>query len=331
MKFVVKMEIALLVIVVLVATGMILASEGVFDLFFEPYIAQKTEMPIPEEEVTAPPEVTQPVEEVPEQKEPVTWEITAKEYFVYDIREEAYLLTQGDEDARIYPASITKLLTCYTVLQHMAPDTKVTVGDAMDLVQFDSSVAGLEKGDVLTVEQLVEAMLMVSGNDAAQVAAVAAGRTIAENSWLSCEDAVAVFAREMNRQAEALGMENSHFVNPDGFHHPDHYTTMDDMVRLCKEVLTNQTILKYAGLLGDSIELPGRTLELRNTNAFLYQDLGFYMPNAIGLKTGYTEQAGNCLVSAFFEEDTVWIIGVFGCAKGNENRYHDTLAIYNSL
>lgn len=331
MKFVVKMEIALLVIVVLVAAGMILASEGVFDLFFEPYIAQKTEMPIPEEEVTAPPEVTQPAEETPEPKEPVTWEITAKEYFVYDIREEAYLLTQGDEDARIYPASITKLLTCYTVLQHMAPDTKVTVGDAMDLVQFDSSVAGLEKGDVLTVEQLVEAMLMVSGNDAAQVAAVATGRAIAENSWLSCEDAVAVFAREMNRQAEALGMENSHFVNPDGFHHPDHYTTMDDMVRLCKEVLTNQTILKYAGLLGDSIELPGRTLELRNTNAFLYQDLGFYMPNAIGLKTGYTEQAGNCLVSAFFEEDTVWIIGVFGCAKGNENRYHDTLAIYNSL
>ena len=140
MKFVVKMEIALLVIVVLVAAGMILASEGVFDLFFEPYIAKKTEMPIPEEEVTAPPEVTQPAEETPEQNEPVTWQITAKEYFVYDIREEAYLLTQGDEDARIYPASITKLLTCYTVLQHMAPDTKVTVGDAMDLVQKYRSI-----------------------------------------------------------------------------------------------------------------------------------------------------------------------------------------------
>ena len=331
MKFAVKMEIALLVIVILVAAGMILASEGVFDLFFEPVIAKKAEMPIPEEAVTAPPQVTEPAEETPEQKAPVTWEITAKEYFVYDIRQEAYLRMQGDKDARIYPASITKLLTCYTVLQHMAPDTQVTVGDAMDLVQFDSSVAGLEKGDVLTVEQLVEAMLMVSGNDAAQVAAVAAGRAIAENSWLSCEDAVEVFAREMNRQAEALGMENSHFVNPDGFHHPDHYTTMEDMVRLCKEVLTNQTILKYAGLLGDAIELPDRTLELRNTNVFLYQDLGFYMPNAIGLKTGYTEQAGNCLVSAFFEKDTVWIIGVFGCAKGNENRYHDTLAIYNSL
>ena len=84
-------------------------------------------------------------------------------------------------------------------------------------------------------------------------------------------------------------------------------------------------------MLGDSIELPGRTLELRNTNAFLYQDLGFYMPNAIGLKTGYTEQAGNCLVSAFFMEDRIWLIGVFGCPAYTQDRYIDTMAIYNSL
>ena len=66
----------------------------------------------------------------------------------------------------------------------------------------------------------------------------------------------------------------------------------------------------------------------------VYKDRRSYphkLCNAIGLKTGYTEKAGNCLVSAFFEEDTVWLIGVFGCASGNENRYKDTLAIYNSL
>ena len=331
MKFIVKVEIALLVIVLLVATGMILASEGVFDLFFEPVIAEYDALPIPMEEKIVPPQATEPWEEKPEEKEPVSREITATEYFVYDIRDGAYLTQKGDTDKRIYPASITKLLTCYTLLQHMQPDTKVTVGDALELVQWDSSVAALKEGDVLTVEQLIEAMLMVSGNDAAQVAAVAAGRKIADNSGLSCEAAVEVFAREMNRQAEALGMENSHFVNPDGFHHDNHYTTMNDLVTLCKTVLTNQTILKYAGRLTESVVLGDRTLEWRNTNAFLYEDLGFYMPNAIGLKTGYTEKAGNCLVSAFFREDTVWIIGVFGCATGNETRYYDTMAIYNSL
>ena len=91
MKFVVKMEIALLVIVVFVAAGMILASEGVFDLFFEPYIAQKTEMPITEEEVTAPPEVTQPAEETPEQKEPVTWRLLPRNtLFMISVRKLIY-------------------------------------------------------------------------------------------------------------------------------------------------------------------------------------------------------------------------------------------------
>lgn len=331
MKFVVKVEIALLVIVLLVATGMILASEGVFDLFFEPVIAEYEPLPVPTEEAFIPPQATEPREQKPEEKETDSWQITATEYFAYDIRREENLTQKGDGDKRIYPASITKLLTCYTLLQHMQPDTRVTVGDALELVQWDSSVAALKEGDVLTVEQLIEAMLMVSGNDAAQVAAVAAGRRIADNSGLSCEAAVDVFAQEMNRQAEALGMENSHFVNPDGFHHDNHYTTMNDLVALCKTVLTNQTILKYAGRLTESVVLPDRMLEWKNTNAFLYEDLGFYMPNAIGMKTGYTEKAGNCLVSAFFREDTVWIIGVFGCAKGNETRYYDTLAIYNSI
>ena len=166
MKAVVKIEIALLVIVLLVATGMILASEGVFDLFFEPVIAEHDTLPVPTEEVFVPPQVTEPREEKPEEKETDSWQITATEYFVYDIRREEYLTQKGDGDKRIYPASITKLLTCYTLLQHMQPDTRVTVGDAMELVQWDSSVAELKEGDVLTVEQLIEAMLMVSGSEA---------------------------------------------------------------------------------------------------------------------------------------------------------------------
>lgn len=331
MKAIVKIEIILLVLVVLVAAGMILASEGVFALFFAPEVAEYDSLPVPEEDVFMPPQATEPWEEETGEKDWDNWQITATEYFLYDIRREENLSQKGEGDKRIYPASITKLLTCYTLLQHMQPDAKITVGDAMELVQFDSSIAELQEGDVITVERLVEAMLMVSGNDAAQVAAVAAGRSLAGDSSLSAEAAVEVFAREMNRQAEALGMKNSHFVNPDGFHHDDHYTTMDDLVILCRTVLTNQTILKYVGLLSDAVEFPDRTLKWYNTNLFLYEDLGFYMPNALGLKTGYTEQAGNCLVSAFFREDTVWIIGVFGCASGNENRYKDTLAIYNSI
>ena len=330
MKTVVKIEIALLVIVLLVAAGMVLASEGIFGLFREPVIAERDPLSIPTEAVIEVPEVTEPAEETPEKaKDPRA--ITARSYFAYDIREGTYLAKEGEGTARVYPASITKLLTCYTVLQHLAPDTQVSVGDALNLVQPDSSLAGLKEGDVLSAEQLVAAMLLPSGNDAAQVAAVAAGRAIAGDNNLDYETAVEVFVGEMNRQAKNLGMENSHFANPDGFHHDDHYTTMDDLVALCKRVLTEQTILKYAGMPEVKLTVSDRELVWKNTNLFLHDGLETYLPNAIGMKTGYTDKAGNCLVSAFFTEDSVLLIGVFGCPTFTEDRYLDTLAIYNNL
>lgn len=330
MKTIVKIEIAILILVVLVAVGMIAVSEGVLELFREPVISDPGIAPVPTEaplEVTSPTEAPVPVEA---QTDSQARELTAQKYFAYDVRKGEYLRKQGDGDEKLYPASITKLLTCYTLLQHMDPAEEVTVGDALNLVQEDSSVADLKEGDVLTVEQLVAAMLLPSGNDAAQVAAVAAGRSIG-GSNLPYEEAVKVFVAEMNRQAEQLGMENSHFANPDGFHHEDHYTTIDDLVRLCEVVLTEPAILKYTGMAVDSVKLEDRELEWMNTNALLHDDAALYQSNTIGLKTGYTEKAGNCLISAFFMEDRILLIGVFGCPAFSEDRYLDTIAIYNSL
>lgn len=330
MKTIVKIEIAILILVVLVAVGMIAVSEGVLELFREPVISDPGLAPVPAEaplEATSPTEAPVPAEA---QDDSTARELTAQKYFAYDVRKGEYLRKQGDGDEKLYPASITKLLTCYTLLQHMDPAEEVTVGDALNLVQEDSSVADLKEGDVLTVEQLVAAMLLPSGNDAAQVAAVAAGRSIG-GSNLPYEEAVKVFVAEMNRQAEQLGMENSHFANPDGFHHEDHYTTIDDLVRLCEVVLTEPAILKYTGMAVDSVKLEDRELEWMNTNYLLHDDAALYQSNTIGLKTGYTEKAGNCLISAFFMEDRILLIGVFGCPAFSEDRYLDTIAIYNSL
>ena len=330
MKTIVKIEIAILILVVLVAVGMIAVSEGVLELFREPVISDPGIAPVPTEaplEVTSPTEAPVPVEA---QTDSQARELTAQKYFAYDVRKGEYLRKQGEGDEKLYPASITKLLTCYTLLQHMDPDAEVTVGDALNLVQEDSSVADLKEGDVLTVEQLMAAMLLPSGNDAAQVAAVAAGRAIS-GSNLPYEEAVKVFVAEMNRQAEILGMENSHFANPDGFHHEDHYATIDDLVRLCEVVLTEPAILKYTGMAKGSVKLEDRELEWMNTNYLLHDDAALYFPNTIGLKTGYTKKAGNCLISAFFMEDRILLIGVFGCPAFSEDRYLDTIAIYHSI
>lgn len=329
MKKIIKFEIVLLILLLIVAVGMTLVSRDIL-IVQEPVPVQRTPEPIP---VDPQPEVV--AEEMPTQpeepQEEVALNLAAARYFAYDLREEEYIRTQGDVNEKLYPASITKLLTSHTVLQHMDPEDTVTVGDALTLVEADSSVADLQVGDVLTVEQLIAAMMLPSGNDAAQVAAVAAGRVIAGDETLPCTEAKQVFVRAMNVQAELLGMENSNFVNPDGWHNEDHYTTMNDLVILCREVLKNQTILKYTSRAEETVVLGDRELEWENTNFLLYEGGEAYVPSAIGLKTGYTEAAGGCLVSAFFETDRIILIGVFGGPGFTMDRYLDTVAIYNSL
>lgn len=326
MKKIIKIEIILLILLVLAAVGVRLVISGTS----EPLLIHRTPEPLPQDE---PQQVVEGTPTLPEE-EPQEAELylAATRYFAYDLREEAYITCQGDVDAPLYPASITKLLTSHVVLQHLDPEDTVTVGeDVLALVEEDSSIAELAAEDVLTVEQLIAAMMLPSGNDAAQVSAVAAGRAIAGDSYLDCVSAKQIFVDEMNAQAEALGMENSHFVNPDGWHNESHYTTMDDLVTLCKEVLQNQTILKYTSMAQETVVLNGREVEWKNTNFLLYNDGEAYVPSTIGLKTGYTGEAGGCLVSAFFETDRVILIGVFGGPGFTMDRYLDTVAIYNSL
>ena len=331
MKKSITIEIVVLLLVVLIGAGLVMAAEGVFELFYEPVILEREALPIPTDAPAEPValEGTPVVAEEPQTGE-ISRRITADKYFAYDIREGTYLAKQGDSAEKLYPASITKLLTSYVVLQHIEEDEVVTVGDALDLVQPGSSLAKLNAGDELTVGQLIAGMMLPSGNDAAQVVAVATGRKIAGDN-LPYDEAVDVFVQEMNRQAESLGMTGSHFANPDGFHHSNHYTTMDDLVILCEAVLANPVILGYTSLTEENVELPDRTLEWENTNVLLHSEEEVYHANAIGMKTGYTSRAGNCLISAFFMEDRVLLIGVFGCPAFTEDRYWDTVAIYDSL
>ena len=328
MKTIVKIEIAILILLLLTVAGLAL-TDG--NLLFDPVIAEHDPVPVPTES-TAPTD-TQTIPTIHMSFTPpvLSRTITAAKYFAYDIREEVYLVKKGDGAEKLYPASITKLLTAYVALQYLQPEDTLVVGDALSLVQEGSSIAGLAKGDRLTTAQLVAAMLLPSGNDAAQTVAVAAGRAMTGNDSLSCTDAVDVFVDEMNRQAKEIGMLNSHFVNPDGYHNDNHYTTMDDLVVLCQKVLANSMILNCTSQTQYTVELPGRTLEWKNSNHLLDETLETYLPNAIGLKTGYTGKAGNCLVSALFMEDRIWLIGVFGCPEQTEDRYLDTIAIYEAL
>ena len=257
-------------------------------------------------------------------------QLLAQQYFVYDCKENTFLITSGQENTKVYPASITKLFTAYVAMQHLQPTDQITAGDALDYVVAGSSVAKIKRGDVLTVEQLVEAMLLPSGNDAAYVLACAAGRAIKADPNLGAGAAVRAFMEEMNAQAAAVGMTGTKFQNPDGIHDPGHYSTFADLAILGKLALGNATILKYAATARDKITLHGETMEWKNTNKLVDPRHSYYCPYALGLKTGQTPDAGSCLLSAFRYEEHELIIGVFSCPE-EEDRFDDTLQLFNQI
>lgn len=330
MKTIIKIEIIVLAVVLLIGAGMCLISAGALMWIKEPIVMERTAQPIPTD--PAEPEVVSAVaaaEESPTSL-PHTREITAQRYFVYDVRTGQYLQQKGELSEKLYPASITKLLSVYVMLQHLDPEDTVVVGDALTLVQPDSSVAWLQEGDQLTVSQLLAAMMLPSGNDAAQTAAVATGRAIADNQNLTPTEASQVFVQEMNKQAQALGMTGTHFANADGFHDDNHYTTMEDLRILAEKILADPTIVSYTSRTEEKVTLLEGERTWKNTNFLLHPQLETYIPATIGLKTGYTGMAGSCLMSAFFMEDRLLIIGVFGAPAHTDDRYLDTVELFNT-
>ena len=252
--------------------------------------------------------------------------LKAQQYFVYDCDTDEFLTISGTQDERIYPASITKLFTAFVAMQYIEPETQITAGDVLDLVAWGSSVAELEKGDVMTAEKLVEAMLLPSGNDAAYLLAEQAGRAMT-NQEVDAQTAVALFMEEMNEQAERLGMTGTHFVNPDGIHEDTHYTTFADLVQLGKLAIENESVMKYASVPKETVQLQAGSVLWENTNALIDPQNKYYCPYAVGLKTGQTPMAGSCLLSAIQKDGKTWLIGVFGCPE-IEDRFEDTLQLF---
>lgn len=306
------------------------AGFGVFGvLYIEPAPAEMTAPttePEPQWQVVAPETIR------------ATWQtyadkpLACEQFFVYDCTADVMLAQSGD-NTKLYPASITKLLTAYTALQFVSPETEIVAGDALSLVDADASIAFIQKGDTLTMEQLVEAMLLPSGNDAAYMTAVTVGRILANDRNLSPEEAMERFVRQMNIVAKNAGMTGSNFVNPDGYHHDDHYTCFRDLAILGKLAMKNKLIMKYAALpegnnpnYNEDLYIP----QWKNTNLLIHPDSDFYCSYARGLKTGQTSNAGKCLLSAFDYEGRKLIIGVFGCPE-YEDRYADTLHIFSQI
>jgi len=219
-----------------------------------------------------------------------------------------YVFYSKNSTEQIRPASTTKILTAIIVLERLDLSTEITVGSEIDGLPAGSSLMGVVKGEVVTVEQLLYGLMLRSGNDAAVVLAKAVAESIDG------------FAELMNEKAEEIGMANSHFVNPNGLDNDEHYTTVEDMALLTRYALKNYPELKSicsAKTYIMSATNKSEQREIHNTNKLIYnateeEDEKYLYANATGLKTGSTKLAGGCLVSTATEGSQNLIALVFG-------------------
>ena len=301
-------------------------------MFFPP--AADTELPpdptptVTETAAPTPPPVTEPRPTNPVPT-PETGVLESPYVFVYNSGTDTMYYTSGGEDTRIAPASLTKLLTALVVLEVLEEDQVITVGRELNLVHPESSLAYISKGQKLRVDMLIEGLLLQSGNDAAYILAVAAGRELAQNPKLSAEAAKQRFVEYMNYRAMEMGLKNTHYTNPDGIDGEDHYTCLADLATVSVLSMENATVRKYVKMATHSVTYEsGQSITWSNTNELLHTSSKYYCADAVGLKTGTTTKAGNCLISAFPKDGGYLFIGVLGGAS-YYGRYKDTLHLYN--
>lgn len=255
-------------------------------------------------------------------------EIRAPSAVLYDATH-GRMLYAKEENVRRYPASMTKLLTASVALSICELDEVMTVGTEIYMIQPDSSVAYLRRGQQLSLSMLLDALLLPSGNDAAYVIAVNVGRMLAQDETLDEKEAVAVFCRRMTAMAQEIGATHSQFVNPDGYHDPEHYTTAADMLKIAQFAMTFPAICDVSARPVMTVSLvSGEEREWKNSNVLLNKDSPYYYPGATGLKTGYTDEAGSCVAAAATRNEVTLIAIVMGSASSGQ-RWRDTIQLFD--
>ena len=220
-----------------------------------------------------------------------------------------------------YPASTTKLMTAILTLENCKLTDVVTVShNAIFSVPVGYSHASLQEGEQLTVEQLLNVLLIPSANDAAFA--------LAEHIAGSVDE----FSTMMNNKAKELGCLNTHFVNPNGIHNNDHYSTAYDLALIGQYAMKFDDIMRIAKI--SQYTLPktnkyDRTDRIFNaTNGLITKNDEYYYPSATGLKTGYTDKSGYCIV-ATAEKNGVELLEVVLGSESISDRYEDCIKLFD--
>lgn len=231
------------------------------------------------------------------------------EYAVLMDYETGQVLYNKNGHSKLYPASTTKAWTAYVVLKHVNDLNQVV--EIKDLPIVDGSSMYLKEGEAFTVKELLDALLIHSSNDVAMVLAKYVGGSV-EN-----------FVNMMNDEAKSIGAENTHFNNPHGLPDENHYTTAYDMALMARKAMDNnifRDIVNTKYVKYPATEAYPYERYFENTNQFLTsrskmnykgQEVDIKYDIVDGIKTGYTDAAGKCLLSTGVKNNIRVISAVF--------------------
>lgn len=229
------------------------------------------------------------------------------------------ILYEKNAHTKMYPASITKIMTAYLALENGDLNSKITMSeDAVWGIERGSSHIALDVGEQITLEDALYAVLLVSANEAAW--------GVAEHIGGSLKG----FTDMMNTKAAELGCENTHFVNANGLHDDGHYTTAYDMALIAKAALTNEKFMEITSSTYHKIPPTNKNSEQRDLwqdNKLINPDSEYYYEYCQGGKTGYTDQAGGTLVT-WAQKDNMQLICVTLNGSGASN-YKDSAALFD--
>ncbi|MCI6360933.1 MAG: D-alanyl-D-alanine carboxypeptidase [Eubacterium coprostanoligenes] len=212
--------------------------------------------------------------------------IYADAYMLISLDDDSHpVVAEKNADKRKYPASLTKIVTTMVTLnkvQNLSQTTTVSKSAIEALYGTGAQVAGLKIGQTITIEELLYLTMVHSACDACQVLA----------EFVS--GSVPAFVEEMNNWVKSLGCKDTNFVNPDGLHDPNHYTTPSDMAKITLAAMKNEIFNK----ISSTQQYKFGKLNFIHTNYMLDKfHVTYYYPYAQGIKTGSTEQAGYCVIT----------------------------------
>lgn len=253
--------------------------------------------------------------------------VQAKAALLVDYESGRILFGQQENEMQ-YPASITKVMTALLVLEAVERGTlqleqPITASSIVNYMDPNGSSADIREGEVLTVEDLLYCMMLVSANEAACILAEAVSGSV--DSFVSL----------MNQRAKELGCVNTHFANPNGLHDPNHYSTAWDIYLFAREAMKHETFMKICGAAEKTIPATNKSGEryLYTTNSLIsnWRILGYLYDGADGIKTGSTEESGYCLLSTAKRSGHRLVAVVLGC-KGSGatiESFSESARLYN--